>query len=77
MLDSFEVVRPEGKYVCLIHEPMREPLWIFQQRLPEDKIPPPLLKAYLRIILKAFDYLHSECHIIHTDEFTCLIWRYQ
>lgn len=45
---------------------MREPLWIFQQRLPDSKIPARLLKAYMSIFLKALDYLHSECHVIHT-----------
>jgi len=67
MLDNFEVIGPDDKHLCLVYEPMREPLWLFQQRLPNGKIPPPLLKVYLGIILQALDYLHSECHIIHTD----------
>ncbi|OCL03204.1 CMGC protein kinase [Glonium stellatum] len=67
MLDSFEAIGPEGKHLCLVYEPMREPLWLFQQRLPNGKIPPPLFKVYLGIFLQALDYLHSECHIIHTD----------
>jgi serine/threonine protein kinase len=69
VLDSFEAVGPGGKHLCLVYEPMREPLWLFQQRMPNGKIPPRLLKVYLGFFLQALDYLHSECHIIHTGEF--------
>jgi hypothetical protein len=70
MLDNFEATGPDGnKHICLVYEPMREPLWLLQQRMPNGKIPAPLLKVYLGIFLQALDYLHSECHIIHTGEF--------
>ena len=52
----------------LVYEPMREPLWLFQRRWENDKLPVALLKVYLRFILRGLDYLHSECHIIHTGE---------
>ncbi|TAQ87688.1 hypothetical protein B7494_g3996 [Chlorociboria aeruginascens] len=52
LVDSFEAIGPEGKHLCLVYKPMREPLWLFQSRLPNNKIPPPLLKAYLIIDLK-------------------------
>lgn len=48
---------------------MREPLWLFRRRFGADKVTRPFLpvfKAYLRILLEGLDYLHSECHIIHT-----------
>jgi hypothetical protein len=69
VLDHFETIGPGGKHLCLVFKPMREPLWLFQQRLPKGKIPPPLLKVYLGVFLQALDYLHSECRIIHTGEF--------
>ncbi|KAM5463554.1 hypothetical protein MferCBS49748_005906 [Microsporum ferrugineum] len=37
-LDSFEVAGPEGKHMCLVYEPMREPLWIFQKRFVDPLI---------------------------------------
>ncbi|KAK3065179.1 hypothetical protein LTS18_007065 [Coniosporium uncinatum] len=49
---------------------MREPLWLFRRRFGADKVAHPFLpvfKAYLQILLEGLDYLHSECHIIHTD----------
>lgn len=50
---------------------MREPLWLFRRRVAgEDRVIRPLMpliKTYLQILLEGLDYLHSECHIIHTD----------
>ncbi|KAF2453046.1 CMGC protein kinase [Lineolata rhizophorae] len=45
---------------CLVHEPMREPLWLFQRRWEAGKLPPTLLKIYLKFLLRGLDYLHSE-----------------
>lgn len=66
MIDSFEVTGLEGVHLCLVYEPMREPLWLFQRRWENRKLPPALLKVYMRFLLRGLDYLHSECHIIHT-----------
>ena len=68
MLDNFEVPGQNGPHLCLVYEPMREPLWLFQRRWENGKLPPALLKVYLRFLLRGLDYLHSECHIIHTGE---------
>ena len=69
MLDNFEVPGPVGPHLCLVNEPMREPLWLFQRRRENGKLPPALLKVYLRFLLRGLSYLHSECHIVHTGEF--------
>jgi serine/threonine protein kinase len=69
MLDNFEVPGPDGLHLCLVYEPMREPLWLFQQRWENGKLPPALLKVYLRFLLRGLDYLHSKCYIIYTGEF--------
>lgn len=29
----------------------------------------PILKAFLKLILRGLDFLHEECHIIHTGKF--------
>jgi len=67
--DSFEVVGPHGTHICLVYKPMRDPLWLFQDRLKDSKFPLLLLKGYLKLLLQGLDYLHSECHIIHTGKF--------
>jgi serine/threonine protein kinase len=77
MLDDFEVPGLDGPHLCLVYEPMREPLWLFQRRWENGKLPTALLKVYLRFLLRGLDYLHSECCIIHTgkSEATCDINR--
>ncbi|KAK2629686.1 hypothetical protein QTJ16_000506 [Diplocarpon rosae] len=67
MLDNFEVPGQDGPHLCLVYEPMREPLWLFQRRWDNGRLPPALFKVYLKFLLRGLDYLHSECHIIHTD----------
>ncbi|GBE87440.1 hypothetical protein SCP_1101160 [Sparassis crispa] len=66
MLDSFEIEGPHGHHYCLVYEPLREPLWMMQLRTG-GKYTPSTLKAILQAVLHGLDYLHSECHIIHTD----------
>ncbi|GIK04877.1 hypothetical protein Aspvir_008975 [Aspergillus viridinutans] len=66
-LDDFEVAGPEGKHMCLVYEPMREPLWILLRRFVDRKLPLPIAKAYIYILLVGLDYLHAECKVVHTD----------
>ncbi len=72
-LDDFKVKGPTGTHSCLIYEPMREPIWLFRQRLKNERIPMDLLKRYLIILLYALDYLHSECHVLHTGRYHLLV----
>ncbi|KAI0403311.1 putative serine/threonine-protein kinase [Xylaria palmicola] len=71
-VESFSVDSPQGsRHLALVFNPMREPLWLFVRRLAgEDRVDCvmlPLIKAHLRILLEGLDFLHSECHVIHTD----------
>lgn len=71
--DSFEISTPIGHHLCLAFQPMREPLWIFRRRFGQDHVTTellPVFKSYIRILLEGLDYLHSECHIIHTGSYT-------
>ena len=68
--ESFEVASRAGKHLCLVYEPMREPLWLFQRRFTDRRLPLPILKAYLLMLLAGLDYLHSECRIVHTGKFS-------
>ncbi|KAI0542646.1 putative serine/threonine-protein kinase [Xylaria digitata] len=58
-------------HLALVFKPMRDPLWLFRRRIAgEDRVNYrvlPLIKVYLKILLEGLDFLHSECHIIHTD----------
>lgn len=67
-LDSFEVNGPGGKHICIAFEPLRQPVWLFGRQLSTGVIPPIIIKALLPSILKGLDFLHSECHLIHTGD---------
>lgn len=68
VLDSFEVTGPDGTHNCLVFEPMRETLSLFQSRLKQQRLTVDLLRNYLVCMLNGLDYIHSECHVIHAGE---------
>ena len=67
-LKSFKADGPEGSHSCLIYEPMREPLWIFQKRFVNQRLPLPMAKAYICILLAGLEYLQAECKVVHTGQ---------
>ncbi|RAH75807.1 kinase-like protein [Aspergillus japonicus CBS 114.51] len=67
LLDSFSVQGIAGNHVCLVFEPLRESLGKYCQRWQDRVMPPEIFKIILQEILQALEYLHTECHIIHTD----------
>ncbi|CAG8135534.1 unnamed protein product [Penicillium salamii] len=67
LLDSFEVKGPEGSHPCLVYPPMRESLAMYQRRFDDSKMPLPLVKTYIRVLLTGLDYLHKVCRTVHTD----------
>ncbi|KAG6109551.1 hypothetical protein E4U13_005785 [Claviceps humidiphila] len=66
-LDTFDLQGISGTHPCLVFEPMRGNLCQFQERLPRRRFPLPMFKDYIRSLLQALDYLHTECRLIHTD----------
>lgn len=68
LLDSFSVQGISGSHVCLVFEPLRESLGKYCQRWQDGVMPLEIFKIILQEILQALDYLHTECHIIHTGK---------
>ena len=59
-----------GPHLCLVYEPMREPLWLLQRRMIDGLYSFGLLAYTAKFLLTGLDYLHNECNIIHTGEST-------
>ncbi|KAG1724359.1 serine protein kinase Sky1, partial [Suillus lakei] len=62
LLDSFEVSSTQGRHLCLVHEAMG----IFP-KFSSLGLPVPLVKVMAKQLLLALDFLHRECHVVHTD----------
>ncbi len=75
VIEGFEVPGPNGMHICLVFEPMRESLSLFQSRLKQKRFPLELMKMYLVCLLNGLDYLHSDCHAIHAGELRTLSRR--
>ncbi|KAL5339543.1 kinase-like domain-containing protein [Aspergillus crustosus] len=67
LLDSFRVASPGGTHICLVFDALCEPLWMLKRRFEGNTIPLDVLKPVSKLILEGLQYLHTECHIIHTD----------
>ena len=68
--ESFTIPGPFGEHLGMVFEPLREPLWLLGRHLGTRGLPPIILKAFLKLVLQGLDFLHSECHIIHTGKCT-------
>ncbi|KAK2807680.1 hypothetical protein FQN51_000117 [Onygenales sp. PD_10] len=65
--DSFPAQGVSGSHACLVFEPLRESLGRYCKRWQDGVMPSEVFKVVLQMVLQAVDYLHSECHVIHTD----------
>ena len=68
--DSFTIPGPVGEHLGLVFEPLREPLWLLGRHLGTVGLSPTILKAFFKLVLQGLDFLHSECHVIHTGKCT-------
>ncbi|CAI7631859.1 unnamed protein product [Penicillium palitans] len=66
-LESFELKSSDKTHLCLVYEAMREPMSVFQKRFENRRMPLPVAKAYIQLLLLGLQYLHAECRLIHTD----------
>ncbi|KAL9607746.1 MAG: hypothetical protein Q9167_007367 [Letrouitia subvulpina] len=67
LLDTFTLRSSYNDHICLVFEPLREPIWLLNERFEGNIIPSEILKIMAQMLLHGLDYLHSECHIVHTD----------
>lgn len=72
-LDTFTLQGPNGEHQCLVHEPMLENTQELLRRNPSHRFTEDLLKVFIRRLLSALDYLHTDAHLIHTGKSRLLI----
>lgn len=69
LLDHFYIQGPHGRHVCLVHEPLGMSADLLVKLSPGQAMTLDAMKAGIRQLLIALDFLHSECHIIHTGRY--------
>ncbi|KAI0099620.1 kinase domain protein [Nemania sp. FL0031] len=67
LLDSFQVVGPEGDHLVLAHPPLWRSIEAAISRTSPRRLPAFGLRYVLKDLFLALEYLHDECQIIHTD----------
>ncbi|KAJ5087687.1 kinase domain protein [Penicillium angulare] len=67
LLDSFDLPGPHGNHICMVFDPLYEPLWMLKERFQGSVLPPDVLKTIIRMVMMGLHYLHTQSHIIHTD----------
>ncbi|OBT81165.1 hypothetical protein VE02_10210 [Pseudogymnoascus sp. 03VT05] len=66
--DYFSIMSRAGNHhQCLVHEVLSNDILSLRYTRPDCRLPEVMLKQILIHLLLALDFLHSECHIIHTD----------
>ncbi|CAG7917644.1 unnamed protein product [Penicillium olsonii] len=67
LLDTFHIDGTQDQHRCLVHPPLWESVLAFLRRNPVERLPSPVIAVVLHRLFLALDYLHTECHIAHTD----------
>ncbi|KAG6126505.1 hypothetical protein E4U35_006839 [Claviceps purpurea] len=67
LLDSFDIDGPNGRHLCLVHQPLWESVLDLRHRNPVQKLPKPVVACVLKRLFLALDFLHQECHVAHAD----------
>lgn len=66
LFDCFDVKGPDGRHRCLIHPALWDSVLALLHRNPVRKLPPQVLAIILKYLFQALDFLHTECHVVHT-----------
>eukprot|EP00466_Bigelowiella_natans_P015374 jgi/Bigna1/138922/aug1.47_g13630 len=67
LLDSFAVLGPNGRHVCLVFEVMAKSLLNLIKKTNFKGVPIETARHIAKQMLLGVDFLHSRCSIIHTD----------
>lgn len=67
LLNDFEHTAASGVHVCLVLAVQGETLQSQMTRAHRTRLPYEAAKNISRQLLQAFDFMHSECGVLHTD----------
>lgn len=71
LCDHFQIPDLNGTHICLTQEPLGMSLETLRQLMPEKQLSADVLKAVLKHLLLALDFLHTEAKMVHTGDDAC------
>ncbi|CAG8004508.1 unnamed protein product [Penicillium salamii] len=69
LLDSFDLPGPHGNHVCMVIDPLHEPLWMIKRSF-QGSLLPNVLRAIAWMVIMGLEYLHTQSNVIHTSCFS-------
>ena len=66
-LSTFKVKTRWGEHLCIVYDVLREPINVTMEKWPSRLFSPEKLRKLMPALLQGLDYMHSECHVVHTD----------
>ena len=67
MLSTFKVKTRWGEHLCIVYDVLREPINICMEKWQSRLFSSEKLRKILPSLLQGLDYMHAECHVVHTD----------
>jgi len=67
MRDTFKIKGRHGEHLCIVYDVLREPINLCMEKFPGHLFSPEKLRKLVPALLQGLDYLHAECHVVHTD----------
>jgi len=67
MLETFSIKSKYGEHLCIVYDVLREPVNECMDRMPNRLFSSDKLRKLLPSLLAGLDYMHAECHVVHTD----------
>lgn len=67
MLEAFTLKGKYGDHLCVVYDVLREPIDECRDKYLGGAFSSTKLRVLLPALLHGLDYMHSECHVVHTD----------
>lgn len=67
MIDAFKIKGPQGQHFCVVYDVLREPIGVCMDKFRGHLFNSSKLRKLIPPLLQGLDYMHSVCHIVHTD----------
>lgn len=67
ILDSFKLKGAHGQHLCIVYDMLRGPICGTMEELSGHLFSSDDLRKFVPALFQGLDYMHTECHVIHTD----------